>query len=318
VLAESDRLEIARRTEALQAELQPVSEAGQILVRQMASLSVRVERASEQESAAIAHHVRHAVDDFDEERIEAADRLFEGLEADLRNNLRKLRKSPEGVDRMIEEWQDLRLDLTMEPAPEWSESHLERAARLLGLKARHARGCRLGALSRGFWGDFEAMGEFDGGELDPGFRKDWARVALIEQIDAEIADLETHRATLDHETIELDRAEAGARSLFDPSRPASLARRYETEARRGFFKALKELRLVEAEVAATAEPSPVPPTPTEPGRSGPGMGSSRFAIPTPPSELSNPTGEALSSPSPLVRGSVIPVAPTFPASRSSG
>ncbi len=36
------------------------------------------------------------------------------------------------------------------------------------------------------------------------------------------------------------RAEAGARAMFDPSQEATLARRYEASAERGFFRALKE------------------------------------------------------------------------------
>jgi len=264
--------EIARRVEALSGDMQPSTAAGAILIEKMATLSVRAERAVEHESAAIALKVRHAAEDFDEERIDRADDLFDKLGEDPRNNLRKLRKSPEGVDRLIEEWQDLRADLTIDPAPEWTVSHLERAAGLIGLKARHARGSRLGALSRGFWGDFAALGEDEGGGLDESFRKDWARASLIEAIDGEISALQAHRETLDFETIELDRAEAGARALFDSSKAANLARRYEAEARRGFFKALKEFRLVEAEAAEKAEATPkAPPAPQPP----PTMGSFR-------------------------------------------
>ena len=51
------------------------------------------------------------------------------------------------------------------------------------------------------------------------------------------------------------RAEAGDRALFDPSKEATLARRYEAAAERGFFKALKELRHRAAE--AEAPPAPV-------------------------------------------------------------
>ena len=44
------------------------------------------------------------------------------------------------------------------------------------------------------------------------------------------------------------------RALFDPSKEASLARKYEAAAERGFFRALKELRLLEGQAkAAEAE-----------------------------------------------------------------
>jgi hypothetical protein len=46
------------------------------------------------------------------------------------------------------------------------------------------------------------------------------------------------------------RAEAGKLAAFDPSDEATLARRYEAAAERSFFRALKELRLIEREAKA--------------------------------------------------------------------
>ena len=46
------------------------------------------------------------------------------------------------------------------------------------------------------------------------------------------------------------RAEAGRRAMFDPSREATLARKYEAAAERGFFRALKELRQLEKQTKA--------------------------------------------------------------------
>ncbi len=59
----------------------------------------------------------------------------------------------------------------------------------------------------------------------------------------------------------LDRVEAPERALFDDSKPACLARRYESEASRGFFRAWKEFRRVEAEFASNAQQAPAKPTP---------------------------------------------------------
>jgi hypothetical protein len=57
---------------------------------------------------------------------------------------------------------------------------------------------------------------------------------------------------------EAEQAEAGRRAMFDPSKEACLARKYEAAAERGFFKAIKEFREVEKaakgpDVAAEAE-----------------------------------------------------------------
>jgi hypothetical protein len=50
---------------------------------------------------------------------------------------------------------------------------------------------------------------------------------------------------VDEATAAKLRAEAGKRALFDSSPEAILARKYEASAQRGFFRALKELRLME-------------------------------------------------------------------------
>ena len=268
VIPAEDRDEVERRNDALQAELAPKSAMGEILVRQMAMLSVRIERGAKQETAAIAARVRHAADDFDEERIGRAEMLLRAIGEDPRGHLRRLKKMPEGVIRLGRAWSELRADLAREKAT-WTASHLVTAANLTGLREEDARGSRLGALSRAAWGDFEGLADHEGRGLDDDARKAWARARLVERIDAEVAGLEAHLETLDFETIEQDRAEAGDRALFDPSKEAALARRYESEARRGFFQALKEFRgvesgVIEREELAAATPPPAYGQPLDP------------------------------------------------------
>ena len=166
VVHDQDAAEVEARNQALQAELAPQSTMGAILVRQMALLSVRMERGARQELAAIAVRVRHAADDFDEERIERADQLLEQIGDAPRGNLRRLKKMPEGVIRLGRAWRDLRADLAREVKPTWTASHLVRAAHLVGTREEDARGSRLGALSRAAWGDFEALADHEGRGLD--------------------------------------------------------------------------------------------------------------------------------------------------------
>ena len=52
------------------------------------------------------------------------------------------------------------------------------------------------------------------------------------------------------------KAEACARAMFDPSKEATLARKYEAAAERGFFRALKELRQLERQAKAAQPLSP--------------------------------------------------------------
>ena len=87
---------------------------------------------------------------------------------------------------------------------------------------------------------------------------------MIERIDGEIAELEAHRASLDHAMLELDRREAPGRAMFDDSKAATLARRYEAEASRRYFKLLAQLKQAEAEEAerAPVAATPVPESPS--------------------------------------------------------
>jgi hypothetical protein len=258
VLADEDLTEVDRRNDELQAELDPQSALGKIMVRQMAMLSVRMERSGTQETVAIALRVRHAPDDFDQARLDEADRLLDLLGEEPRVQLRKLRTSPEGVERLILAWEELRGDLTRDPQPTWTSWHRDRAENLTGFRIDEASGSRIGALSKAASGNFAGLGDQEGAGLEVDDRKGWARARLVERINDEIARLETHYESLDFNMIELDRREAGDRALFDPSREATLARRYESEATRGFFKALKELRQSEAEAAARPLPVATP------------------------------------------------------------
>ena len=61
------------------------------------------------------------------------------------------------------------------------------------------------------------------------------------------------------------KAEACARAMFDPSKEATLARKYEAAAERGFFRALKELRQLEKQAKAAGPPSPAEPSRQELG-----------------------------------------------------
>lgn len=279
VLAAEDAAEVARRNDDLRDEMAPKSSMGAILVLQMATLSVRMERGAQREFAAIAEKVRHAADDFDEARVVIAEELLDSIGEHPMRALRRLRRMPEGVELLIEAWQDLRADLTRPSKPCWTAAHMVKAANLLGIREEDARGSRVGVLSNAAWGGFEGLGADEGRGLDEEPRKAWARARMVETFDRVIAELEAHYDKLDHDTIDQDRAEAGDRALFDPSKEAARARRYESEARRGFFKALQEFRAVEAEAAA----NPPPPRPRA-ARPDAGLGSSRQSTPADPVE----------------------------------
>jgi hypothetical protein len=253
-ISDADTHALKKHIDDFTAEMNPRTARGRRKIVIMARSCVIMDRAAEHESAAVANNVRNAIDKYDEERLNLAATQFENLHEDPRNNLRRLRKSPEGVDLLIDGWCDLRSDLLADPKPTWTAAHLEQAAHMMGYHTRHARTSRVGTLSRGFWGDFGGLHECDGGQLPDAARQKWARSALIALIDGEIAALEAHRETLDFETIEQDRQEAPSRALFDSSKEACKARRYEQDAVRTYFKSLNEFRKVEAEYQSPNRP----------------------------------------------------------------
>ena len=78
--------------------------------------------------------------------------------------------------------------------------------------------------------------------------------ALSERVRQAEADFEAPEG-LDADEVDRLRLEAGRRAMFDPSKEATLARKYEATAERGFFRALKEFRQVERDAkAATSGP----------------------------------------------------------------
>ena len=186
---------------------------------------------------------------------------------------------PEGVDRLIEAWRTLRRDLDREGQHRWGSSQLARAAKLAGVPHLDAHDTRIGDLSCAIWGEFHGLASHEGGDLGDEDRRNWARVALLDLIEAQIAELEAHRETLDLDRIEQGRREAPARSTFDDSKQASLARRYEADSDRGFYRALKEFRQVEADAPTRIEAAPDLPIPDLPESR---MGS--FCGATPPAD----------------------------------
>jgi hypothetical protein len=258
ILDDATSAELERRHEALVREMAPRTELGALLVRKIAVSSVVSELASQHEFAATAERVRNAPERFDAERRDRAENLLETIHANPRSTLRKLRALPEGIDLMIAGWLELKADVTRAVQPVWTTIHLIKAAHLLGIREDDARGSRMGVISDAIGGDFRGLAATEGGGLKPEARQGWARTHMAEWIDRIIEELERQADTLDYAKLELDRAEAAARALFDDSKSGTLARRYEADANRNFYKALKEFRAVEAEAAANPATRPTP------------------------------------------------------------
>ena len=72
VVPDEDQAEVDRRFAALEAELAPCSEMGVILVRRVATLSVRMERSVREEAARLGERMRAASGDYDDLRLAEA------------------------------------------------------------------------------------------------------------------------------------------------------------------------------------------------------------------------------------------------------
>ena len=206
VLAEQDATEVERRSVALMAELAPRSSLGAILIGQLAMLSVRMERAAKREEAGLAIRVAHSAEDFENRRVRRAEATFdEMLKAeDPRTLSRELRRSPEGIDRLLAAWADLRIELSYTAYIGWTSESLVRASMLIGMRPVDAILSRLGALSHAAQGSYHGLEPGEGAGLEDHDRRRWASDRLVEWVDEEVAKLEAIRESLNHEAIEVE------------------------------------------------------------------------------------------------------------------
>jgi hypothetical protein len=259
VLPTDDEAEVARRFEALQAELAPKSELARMLVNRVATLSLRMEHCAEHEAKNAAFRMRHAVEAFDDQRLAEVEKTLSWIATEPATHARRLRATPEGIDRLIDGLEGLKASLGHPEGVRWDWTYCEQVHHLMGRRPLEVPVTRFRALSEAIEGNFRHLESADGAGLSDLDRRCWAAGMLIKLIGEEIARLKALREGLDHGTIAQDRAEAPHRAMFDTSARATLLRKYEASAERGFFRALKELREVQAE---TPEP-PNPPAETE-------------------------------------------------------
>jgi hypothetical protein len=255
VLADEDAAELERRTEALLVEMEPKGELARNLVRRVALMTVKLDRCSEHEAKAIAYRMRRATAEFDDARLAEVEKAYSWLAHEPATHARRLRSMPEGIDQLIESLQGLRSDLGHEDGVRWTWQHCEQLHHLLGRRRLELPVSRARALTEAIQGDFQYLRKADGADLSAFDRQCWAATELVKLIGGEIEALKALRESLDLESLELDRSEAPQRAIFDASKEATLARKYEAAAERGLFRTLREFREVQAETpAARLEP----------------------------------------------------------------
>ncbi len=240
-----DAAEVERRFEGFAAELRPTGEVGAFLVRRAALFSIRLERCAREETARLTLRVDHAEAAFDEARLAEVERLMADLATNPAGNARRLRQTPEGVDRLIAAFLAIKGDLYHPTQAIWTSDHRLRVLNLMGLRPDDFPLSRVTMLSEAIDGRFDWLEPHEGAGLDAQQRGFWAMMAMDDLIDAEVAELTRLRESLDLDAIDRDRAGAADRALFDTSPGAVLARKYEAAAERSFHRALSDLEKVE-------------------------------------------------------------------------
>jgi hypothetical protein len=226
------------------------------MVDEIAVFSVRLERCAAHDLAAARGRALRAGDDFDDARAEQAEHLLATLAGSPAANLRRLRRTAEGIDLLLAAWRGLADDFH-DPRTVWTEAHTALAENLTG----HQTGAVPTAPVRRL--DDRLVYELRHNPREQGPTRAYveAREQLAALIEAEVAGLKAAREMLDPERRELERELATELAGFDPSPEGARFRRYEAAAERGLFRALRELRVAEAAFAADAEPEA---TPTQP------------------------------------------------------
>ena len=286
-----------------QEEFAPATLAGMRLVRDVAALWVRQDRARQLETRALAARARRASIDFDRGRSDRADWLLDNIEANPRAYRRALLAMPEGVDRLVDGMAMLLDDLNGAAAV-WTPAHHKRLDALLGYRVADLPVNRPTRFSKAVMGDYSAIGVAEIADVPDEERLAWAIEHLLEVIGAEVARLAEHRAAFDPEQLAADRADAIALESLDPGKDGALAQRYLSAAARDLSRTLRDLHLVESRYGLGGDAEPIPDPIVEPDP---------IAVPEPdpaPEDSSDPAPNEQLTPPLASFGEAAPVAPS--------
>ncbi len=263
VLPHEDAEAFDNLVETLEAEMRPKNTLARECLTHLALLMLKLTRGALHETKCIAHNQRKAEAEFDAARLSESDHLISWIANEPATNARRLRRSPEGLDLLIGAIKGLLDDLSYPYGMRWGWSHCDRLHHLLGLRREDVPVSRFRALTEAIQGKFQHLDPHDGeGQMD-GNRALWALQMLAQLIEVEIAKLKTLRENFDHKGLDLDRAEAKYRAMFDASKEAVLARKYHAANERTYSRTLKEFRMLNADATKDDSPNQVVSEPAE-------------------------------------------------------
>ena len=229
VFLDEETVEVERMTRALIQQLKPRHELSKGLVERIAILSIRLTHCALHERLFMTLKGEQAGQDFDDERIDRVTALFASLEVTPDASFRKLGRTWDGVNRLLEGWTDLKSDLDQDL---WTPSHAGRAANLQGFPAH----------------DCHALAF----QVSPRCAEGKARLGQI--IDREIEGLTAVLDDFDDDEIRRERDLIVKLARFTPDAETLLTRKYEAAAERNLFRTLREARIIDAAPALADQP----------------------------------------------------------------
>ena len=261
VLPIEDGAVVAGRFATLQEEFAPTTLMGSILVKRIAMLSVRLDRSYRQEAAALAVRVESARPDRIDARKAEAEHLLRWIGAEPVTNHRRLMEFPEGVDALIVEGEKMKADLDHPGETRWIYTHYHQADYMHGNLSTNIDQSDYMCWTMALNGNDQHIKP----EHFQGMNDEAKRLHALERlaglVDADIARLRAYRATMDTAGRDAELTRAPEVALFDPSKDAILARKYEAAAERGIYRAIQQLQEIEAGEEVEDEEADIPARP---------------------------------------------------------
>ena len=231
--------EVAFRVALAQESLAPDDDGFALLLAERAGyLFMRLKRCYQYEEAMTARRVRDAEADYDNERRSSMEHILSYIANEPPTGSRQLRETPEGVDLLIDWMRELQTQVDHR----WGEYHCYRFDEATGQRSFSEPYSRMRALT-------ELATKGDASHLKPGEaetlppdQQAWALSEIARLIAAELANLQAHRATLDHARFDANRVQAKRRALHGVDKETALFKKYEAAAERALSRTIAEIK----------------------------------------------------------------------------
>ena len=246
VLPDEDVKDIDGRFDRLRKQMHPRTELGLLLLNRICLFSLRLDRSAQFETGMLTLMINTAQTRHVEDRLREVDILFDGLRETPYTNTRQLQQTPEGVDRLLDAYESVRVDLTHPTLDLYDVYHFQVLESLMGRRMIDFPASRTKALSQAYFGVLTWLHEGETAEMDQPERKAWAKAGILAIIETEVAKLRVLRQILEPITIAntIPQAIKVAKVALSPE--ALLVRKYEAATERSFYKAIREFHEVES------------------------------------------------------------------------